>query len=385
MSQECIQPKQSINIRLFKSDSHINGWNNGFYSIFRLNENVDSVYQGSFTGLGLVQTDVHCLDHADYIVSLSQPTAGNKLEIGLEVCDKAFVNVGQAVAISIGGSIGCEVMDKRSEYTIASDKQAHIGAINELLGASVTLGGSASDTLDTYSQQAVVNAQAAATNINPKFITFFKSVVISTQRRLIEKNTNIDAVDYFFHKLDSLFQPHRQLVSYNLAVFTNTTIPLIGDYESFQNSPESLYSNIVGNLTESVVSNSFTSILKDASTQLGATQLINSVANNISASAIKVSPPQTLSPTSLPTFRPTHSPTDNYLSSGDISAAVIMSIFGAALIIFGIYYWFIYSGKNANKSDDNFHNPFDEQAGVEVRDATVANNDNQPTRNSYTL
>jgi len=86
LGQECILPKQIIHFRLFKSHSHINGWNNGFYSIFRLNENIEFLYQGTFSGLGLVQVESHCLDsNANFLVSLSQPTISNDIEIGLEV------------------------------------------------------------------------------------------------------------------------------------------------------------------------------------------------------------------------------------------------------------------------------------------------------------
>mmetsp|Transcript_24567 Transcript_24567/g.22319 ORF Transcript_24567/g.22319 Transcript_24567/m.22319 type:complete len:235 (-) Transcript_24567:33-737(-) len=179
-----------------------------------------------------------------------------------------------------------------------------------------------------------------ATGIDADYITFDKTVVVSTNRRLLYKES-IDMLDLFLYQLDNIVEPNRQLLSYTLAVYTNTSIPLTGEYESFKSNPELLYANIIGNLSESIVSNSFTSLLNNASIQIGATQLINSVANNITSTKPLIKAPQTLSPTSLPTYLPTKSSNYHHISAGNISAAVIMSVFGFTLIALGLYYYYI--------------------------------------------
>jgi cell wall integrity and stress response component len=179
--------------------------------------------------------------------------------------------------------------------------------------SNLTLAGLTSPTLDTLSQQVVVNTTAISMAIASKYVSFLGQTAVpsvSVSIVKLEKKINTDG-------------------TYSVIASTLTKIPT--------SNPDSLYTSLTTALDNAVSSGQFSTTLQEVGDAAGDTQTANAQCTGVSNSAPIISYP------------PSSSNNSNGLSGGAIAGIVIGVLAGVALIGAAIYYYLFIMEKGAEK------------------------------------
>ena len=166
----------------------------------------------------------------------------------------------------------------------------------------MTLSGLTEPTLDDNSKTAFINTIAKSINISTEYV-FFKGQTYISNRKLLALQL---------------------LSTYDITVITEIIIPLIGKYNI---NPTTLYSNLVTNLKNSIISGNFILFLRLESILLNSSTMLNVIVSNYTVSQMTL-----VNPTISPTINPTS--IDDSKITGNLSQKELLIILFVSIGVF---------------------------------------------------